>query len=160
MPSETAQERQLRRVTLRELFAWLLPALLFCGGCERHLPSNVALPPAQTRDPGEMRFRLLFGGDFDFGESYQKAIVAQGGENVLETRGYEACLEKLAPLLNDSNLAIVNLETVITSVTESPFAGRKEYIHWTDLVQAPATLNRHHIRVTSGIRSGNSLRQG
>ena len=48
-----------------------------------------------------------------------------------------------------SDLVIANLETPITDLPTSPFAGKKDYVHWTDVTLAPKHLTEHNIRVVS-----------
>jgi hypothetical protein len=116
----------------------LLLALLTSIGCSgpsyRHLPS--APPPA----PPGPSVGILFGGDTHFGESYLQDYESEGGENVLTTRGYGHSPALLRPLAVASDLAILNLETPVTDIDSSPFAGEKTYIHWSDVEKTPASL--------------------
>jgi poly-gamma-glutamate capsule biosynthesis protein CapA/YwtB (metallophosphatase superfamily) len=91
----------------------------------------------------------VFAGDFSFGENYLAEEEAKGGENVLETRGYDYCVEKLEALMRDADIVVANLETAVTDLPESPFVGKKYYIHWTDPVLAPAALVRHNVRAVT-----------
>ena len=90
-------------------------------------------------------FRILFAGDTSFGENYQEQLELQGAENSLKKFGYNYSLEKLKPLMVDSNLVVVNLETPITDIKNSPFDHNKEYIHYTDIKVSPETLLDHNV---------------
>ncbi|MBX7249816.1 MAG: CapA family protein [Caulobacteraceae bacterium] len=76
-------------------------------------------------------YRLLFGGDTSFAESYAPQKAAR--------RGYSHSLEGLRPLLRRSDYAVVNLETPLTRLRE-PLHAERDYLHWSDPVRAPAAL--------------------
>lgn len=95
------------------------------------------------------RLEILFVGDTSFGESYQERYARRGGENILETRGYDYPMAKVAPVLRDVDLVIANLETPVTDLKTSPFKGQKPYIHWTDVRRAPPQLLKNNIRTVS-----------
>ncbi|MDB4409295.1 CapA family protein, partial [Gammaproteobacteria bacterium] len=101
---------------------------------------------AGTRPSG---YRVLFLGDTSLGENYQARIAEQGGKNVLNERGYAYSLERLSPLLHTADQVIANLETPVTNLPISPFAGQKHYLHRADIVKTPETLRLHNIRFVS-----------
>jgi len=103
----------------------------------------------QHSNPAGGRFVVGFAGDASFGENYLADIEAAGGENVLKTRGREHSIARLAPFLAACDLVIANLETPFTSMSQSPFAGRKKFIHWSDTVASPAAFKEHNISVVS-----------
>lgn len=98
-------------------------------------------------------YKILFVGDTSFGESYA------GTPRLLKRRGYDYPLEKLVPMLADSDFVLANLETPITDIPESPFKDNKPYNHWTHVVHAPATLAKHNIRAF-GLANNHTLDYG
>jgi len=92
------------------------------------------------------QIHILFAGDTAFGESYQRVIVQQKGEDILRTRGYDHGFAGLLPLLKRADRVVANLETPVTSLPASPLAGRKSYLHWSDIHAAPAALAKHNIK--------------
>lgn len=104
---------------------------------QREPGSNEESPKEVGKD-----LRILFAGDTSFGESYH-------GESFFDPRGYDYFLEKLAPLLNQSDLVIANLETPLTDLTESPLLEKKRYLHWGDMHKTSTTLVNHNIRSVS-----------
>jgi poly-gamma-glutamate capsule biosynthesis protein CapA/YwtB (metallophosphatase superfamily) len=90
-------------------------------------------------------FQIVFVGDTSFGETYQAKIARKGGVNILESKGYDYSLEKVAPLLTRADRIIANLETPLTNLSTSPFAGVKKYIHGGDIQKTPAILAAYRI---------------
>jgi poly-gamma-glutamate capsule biosynthesis protein CapA/YwtB (metallophosphatase superfamily) len=119
----------------------VLVLVLACEGAD--------LRRAEKDDSAAADYRVLFVGDTSFGENYMEAYAVEGGENILETRGYDYCLEALDTLLHRTDLVIANLETPIARVAVSPFEGEKAYIHRADVRLAPAALVRHGITVVT-----------
>jgi hypothetical protein len=120
---------------------------LFCVGLLlAGAVAGCATPTPEKRGP--QSFTILFVGDTSYGENYQEAAAKAGGENILESRGYDDPFRKLDPLLSGSDLVVANLETPITDLERSPLTG-KAYIHWSDIDKAPAGLRRHGIEVVS-----------
>jgi hypothetical protein len=117
-------------MTTRWLMLWLAISAAG-GGCR--LAERPPTPPATGS------LRLVFAGDTHFGENY---FATDGGDNIPLTRGYDYSLAKLAPLLEDADLAIVNLETPAAETWSSPFEGRKGYLHWTRPERALPALRR------------------
>ncbi len=112
------------------LCAWLRYKQLF--------QTAVAAPlPLSGRDTGHIR--VLFGGDTDFGESYQEEYARNGKANILEEKGYAYSLVNLRGLLRAMDYRILNLETPLTLHHDSPLKG-KDYLHYSDPAKAPATL--------------------
>lgn len=84
-------------------------------------------------------YRILFVGDFHYGESY-----GQAGARVLQQHGYEYATQYLQPFIRFADYTIVNLETPIVGASNrsSPLAGRKRYLHWADEAQTPYHLRK------------------
>ena len=95
------------------------------------------------------RLQILFAGDTSFGENYQIQLKRAGGENILETKGYDYPLQKLKSIVLQSDAVIINLETPITDLAKSPFEGKKKYIHWVDTIQTPKYLKLYNIQTVS-----------
>ena len=93
--------------------------------------------------------RLLFLGDTSFGENYQERRAAAGGENVLESRGYDSMMANFAAILDGAALVVANLETPVTDLRSSPLAGRKRYVHYADVEKAPRHLAKYGISLVS-----------
>ena len=112
------------------------------AGCSRFKEP----PPVQMVNLGTFPgpYRILFGGDTSFGESYGKEV-----RDLLTQRGYEYPLAKLRPLMAASEFIALNLETPITDLKRSPFTGKKDYVHWTDVVQAPKQLVAHGVKLVT-----------
>lgn len=89
---------------------------------------------------------LLMLGDTAFGENYQMRIAAKGGENLLESKGYDFPLANFKDFLIQAEIVIANLETPLTTQTKSPFTGQKRYIHHSNPVHATRCLLRHNIK--------------
>lgn len=111
----------------------------------RHfLSSGLALPLlASVAQPSAQPFRLLFGGDTDFAESYS---FSSNGRRTTAVRkyGYGHSLAMLAPILRRANHTVLNLETVFTQPREID-APNKEYRHWSNGRQACRQLRRHGV---------------
>ncbi len=88
---------------------------------------------------------VLFVGDIAFGESYRSGLPTDASRK----RRYDTSVSALAPLLGSADLVVGNLETPITNMPRSPFAGKKRYIHHADVVETPAALSRHGIDIVS-----------
>ncbi|MDH3465683.1 MAG: CapA family protein [Gammaproteobacteria bacterium] len=93
------------------------------------------------------RLEILFLGDTGFGENYQESREARGVENILKTRGYDAPLAELSNLLHSADLVVANLETPVTDLKVSPFAGKKSWVHWADTEKTPTHLLANNIKV-------------
>ena len=85
---------------------------------------------------------VLFVGDTSFGENYHD-------NNFFENRQYDFFLEKLVPLLEQTDFVVANLETPITNLQTSPLAKKKKYIHWANMRKTPETLKKHNIHYVS-----------
>jgi len=130
-------------MTSPRTFAWFGLLCALVSGC-----SGESLEPARS-DAGAERVRVVFTGDLSFGENYMQAAAADGGENVLETRGYDYCVEKVDPLLRSADLVVANLETAVTNLSDSPFQGRKYVVHRSDPVLTLEALVRHNVRAVT-----------
>ena len=62
------------------------------------------------------RLSIVFAGDTSFGENYQEHRERRGKENILKSRGYDYTLANFVSTLAEADLAIVNLETPVTSL--------------------------------------------
>ncbi|HVW95583.1 MAG TPA: CapA family protein [Mucilaginibacter sp.] len=94
-------------------------------------------------------YHILLLGDTSFGENYQQQIARYGGLNILESKGYDHCMEKVAPLLSGADLVIANLETPVTDILRSPYEGIKKYLHYADPVKTPEALLKYGIHAVS-----------
>lgn len=72
-------------------------------------------------------YRVLFLGDFFFGESY-------GRGRILERIGYRRSIEHLHDFVAQADTTIANFEAPIVdpATVESPLAGHRKYIHWAN----------------------------
>lgn len=96
------------------------------------------------------QFRILFAGDTSFGENYQLKYVKEGGQNILEKMGYDHPFEKLKPILLQSDVVVVNLETPITNRLKSPIPVQtKKNFHWTDVEKAPLYFKKYNMKIFS-----------
>ena len=94
-------------------------------------------------------FKILFGGDFSFGENYQNRLKEKGGINILEEKGYDYSLNNFEDLLLASDYVVLNLETVITDLPISVLAGEKSYIHFSDPEQTAIYLKKYNVNAVS-----------
>lgn len=94
-----------------------------------------------SRQAGATELSILFGGDTYFGESYPVA------PDVLREKGYRWMLDGLRPLLNAADWSVLNLETPVTRLTNSPLFGRKEFVHRAEAEQTPSVLAAYGVRV-------------
>lgn len=95
------------------------------------------------------KFELLLAGDTSFGENYFEDSLEPDAKNFLKKFGYDYSLEKLKPMMLSADFVLVNLETPITDLKESPLEGKIKYIHWTDPKMAPNTLIKHNVSLVS-----------
>ncbi len=113
------------------LCAWLRYKAMF-------QTSDQDAPPISGKDPNHIR--ILFGGDTDFGESYQEKYAREGKGNILVEKGYQYSVANLYSLLKSVDYRILNLETPLTlRRVSSP--NSREYVHYSDPVKAPRALS-------------------
>jgi len=113
------------------LCAWLRYKAMFDSSAQDTLPISGKVPG---------HIRILFGGDTDFGESYQEQYARESKGNILEEKGYQYSVARLAPLLQSVDYRILNLETPLTlRRTNSP--NSRAYVHYSDPVKAPQALS-------------------
>ncbi len=129
-----------------KILAIVIGCLLYIGFSNPCLELRGTEPGADT--PNKL-ISVLFVGDTSFGENYQLAIEKKEGENILKTKGYDYSLKNFSSILRHADLVIANLETPLTSIPESPLAGKKKYLHAGDVVRTPATLRKHNISTVS-----------
>lgn len=106
--------------------------------------------PVQLANPlGHRARHILFVGDTALGQNFQNEIKAKGGRSILEDHGYDRAFANFREMLFASDLVIANLETPLTDISHSPFAGRKQFVHRDDIEHAPACLAKHNIKTVS-----------
>jgi cyanophycin synthetase len=101
--------------------------------------ANAASEPIAGRHPGHVR--VLIGGDTYFGESYQEEYARKGGTNILVEKGYDHGIASLSNLLKAVDFRILNLETPLTALRNSPLKG-KHYVHYGDPAKTLGVLGR------------------
>ncbi len=135
---------QRQAAALGVTFGWTLATAPGIGHSDKGM-SGFAVewlygaPAITGRDPAHVR--VLFGGDTNYGESYQEDYAKKGGKNILVEKGYDYSIEKLSPLLQAVDYRIINLETPLTLHHESALK-TKDYLHYSDPVKLPAEFNK------------------
>lgn len=86
---------------------------------------------------------ITFLGDFSFGENYQENYAADGSRNILISKGYDHPLEKLKPLLLQSNAVLANLETPLTKLRT--ILNDKKWRHYSDPDKTTYYLKKYNI---------------
>jgi hypothetical protein len=137
--SQLSGDRNLRLAALAAVL------LVTCAAPER----DKQMPSSTTAPSSPPTARLLFLGDTSFGENYQEQLAKAGGENVLESRGYGSMMVNFAAILDGAELVAANLETPVTDHRSSPLVGRKRYIHYANVEEAPRTLAKYGISLVS-----------
>jgi poly-gamma-glutamate capsule biosynthesis protein CapA/YwtB (metallophosphatase superfamily) len=131
----------VRRLVFTGLLVCVVAVLLWNLNSEPMLDSI----PLRTVDvPGSS---ILFLGDTHPGESYFQEYLADGVENVLQTKGYAYSFEVLSPLVRSSGLAVANLETPLTE--DAGGLPGKSYNHWSSTTDTPDQLTRTGIRLVA-----------
>jgi hypothetical protein len=102
--------------------------------------------------------RVLFGGDTDYGESYQHDYAKRGGANILVEKGYDYCITNLSRLLEAVDYRILNLETPLTTRHDSALK-TKLYIHYSDPVKLPGIFGRYG-PIAYSLANNHTLDQG
>jgi len=138
MSTQTKPGKSARLFSAATALLFLL-AIFTASSCERIQSGIDSLATALPKE----HVKILFVGDMSFGENYR------GSPKLLKKKGYDFPLEKMAPLLHDSDFVIANLETPITDIAESPYKETKTYCHWTSVEHTPAALLRHNIKTIS-----------
>jgi poly-gamma-glutamate capsule biosynthesis protein CapA/YwtB (metallophosphatase superfamily) len=148
--SQAAAASQIRIDYVQHaLCAWLRYKQLFQS-------REAVAKPLLDHDSGHIR--ILFGGDTDFGESYQDQYEKEGAGNVLTKRGYDYGLVHLSRLMQLVDYRILNLETPLTVRHDRSLEG-KGYIHYSDPVKGPAVLGRFGA-IAYSLANNHSLDQG
>ncbi len=109
---------------------------------------------SRAEGPKGEQFKILFGGDTAFAESYGKQQMS-----LLEKKGYEFSIARLKPMLTNSDFVICNLETPITDLKESPYINKKRFIHWTHTKYAPKTYKANKM-LTFSLANNHTLDYG
>ncbi len=97
---------------------------------------------ACAHERGAGSLHVVFLGDTSFGENYQDALLNQGKPAPVYSHGFSAILEPFAKLLASADVVIANLETPLSEDRDSPFEGRKGYIHYSDPATTTAALSK------------------
>lgn len=92
-----------------------------------------------------MALTITFLGDTYFGESYQTSREKKGKQNFLKDFGYDYGFEHIAPILQNSDFIIANLEAPLTTLEQSPFLGKKDYLHAAHPEKTLEALKRYNI---------------
>lgn len=96
---------------------------------------------------------VLFGGDTHMGESYAVGV------DLLRSKGYDHAFGGLDALLGSAELVVANLETPVTTRTDSTLRGKKSFLHHADPVLTPEALVRHRIDAVS-LANNHAMDQG
>jgi hypothetical protein len=106
---------------------------------------EIAIPPVGTLEgPKGEQVKILFAGDTAFAESYGEL---QRG--LLKERGYDYPIVKLKRMIMNSDSVICNLETPLTDRKDSPYRGKKTYLHWTNVGKAVKTYKANNLLIFS-----------
>jgi len=92
---------------------------------------------------------VLFVGDTSFGEYYQRISSLKGRGSVLARMGYDYPMENFRKILGDSFFVFANMESPVTSISISPYMGRKKYINADKPGIAPVVLKKHNFGAVS-----------
>ena len=136
-------EKQPRLRSIRRFFTGFLPLLAAIVLSLMVLQSGCGKKSAVDSVPRDRQVRILFVGDTYFGESYEEAA------DLLHEKGFDYPLERLAPLMKDSDYVVADLEAAITDLKQSPFQGEKLYNHRSSLIDAPKHLKKIGVRAVS-----------
>lgn len=95
-------------------------------------------------------FIITFLGDTHFGENIHEQFEKEGKQNILKEKGYDYTLEKVKPILLESDFVIANLETPITDMENSPLENSgKKILFWADIKKTPEYLKKYNITAVS-----------
>ena len=118
---------------------------------QRQLDAEIKL--AQEKEESEIskkiEFKILFGGDFSFGENFQDILKEKGEESTLEKNGYEYSLTNFKQILLSSDYVVLNLETVLTDLSTSELEGEKPYILYSDPKNTTYYLKKYNVDAVS-----------
>lgn len=97
--------------------------------------------PSDSAEPNEApssTFSVLLLGDFHYGENY-----GTGGAKLIPQRGYAGGLQHLKTFIESADHVVANLETPLADADhyQSPFEGKKRFLHWSSPEQAPVALS-------------------
>jgi len=118
---------------------------------QRQLDAEIKL--AQEKEESETsektEFKILFGGDFSFGESFQDRLKEKGEESTLEKYGYDYSLTNFKQILLSSDYVVLNLETVLTDLSTSELEGEKFSIIYSDPKNTAYYLKKYNVDAVS-----------
>lgn len=93
--------------------------------------------------PAKKSMRIMFAGDLCFGNSYKPRFEHYKMDYVVETEGYDYPFEKVKDLIATADFGFINLETPLTTVAKSPYAGIKDQLHHNDPVEATKAVKKY-----------------
>lgn len=105
--------------------------------------SSFKARPIENNDFWESGYKILFSGDFSYGDTYQR------GKEINDKYGYDYSLAKVAPFLNSVDISIVNLETPITDVNIEPYKKLKRWVHRGRTDVYPQYMKKYRINAVS-----------
>jgi len=105
--------------------------------------SSFKVRPIDNNDFWENGYKILFGGDFSYGDTYER------GKEINENYGYDYPFTKVAPFLNSADFSIVNLETPITDVDIEPYKKLKTWVHRGKTDVYPKYMKKYRINAVS-----------
>ena len=88
---------------------------------------------------------MTIAGDTYFGEWYTRQRKKLGQNDALQEHGYSYSFGKVAPLLPETDMNIVNFEAVLTENTASPFEGHYEFLLDAAPNETIAELKRRNV---------------
>jgi len=94
----------------------------------------------------ESHINVLIGGDTYLGENYQDLRESKGKTHYLKRYGYDHSFLNLAPLMQDSDCVVLNLESALTSMDKSPLDNEKGFVLNGNPEATIAALNRHNVK--------------
>lgn len=125
--------------TIKFLTSTALVFLCLLSACS----SSFKVRPIDNNDFWENGYKILFGGDFSYGDTYER------GKEINENYGYDYPFTKVAPFLNSADFSIVNLETPITDVDIEPYKKLKTWVHRGKTDVYPKYMKKYRINAVS-----------
>ncbi len=103
----------------------------------------------------------MIGGDMHFGENYARTDTqasSDGAQQIDDQARYYKSVERLKPLVDRSQFAMVNLETPLSPALSDGQTG-KDYVHWSDVSKSAPALGKLGIDAV-GLGNNHSVDQG